>query len=128
MLLKKFIGGPALAAIAITALAACSSTGGNASLNVQAISNYTTTSASSSLDANRSRLGACIAQQAAKQGLEGKSLDSRTIAESCELYEVAYRTSVMAHVRPEWRRPEVLNNTANTATRNLYRTILELFQ
>ncbi|MGI6247754.1 MAG: hypothetical protein ACOYJQ_18635 [Pseudochelatococcus sp.] len=116
-------------AAAVMILAACTSTGGNTSLNSQAITAYAAPQVKSSLGMNRKRLAACIAQQAAKQRMSNAArLDTDAIASACQSYELAYRTSVMAHVRPEWRRPEVLNNTANTSTRNLYTAILELFQ
>lgn len=128
MLFKKMA---VLTAVIITAtgLAACTSTGGNSSLNSQAITAYAAPQAKSSLGTNRKRLAACIAQQAATQRVKNAArLDTSAIASACQTYELAYRTSVMAHVRPEWRRAEVLNNTANSATRNLYAAILELFQ
>lgn len=116
-------------AIVATGLAACTSTGGNTSLNSQAITAYAAPQAKSSLGMNRKRLAACIAQQAAKQRISNAAhLDTSAITSACQSYELAYRTSVMAHVRPEWRRPDALNNTANSATRNLYAAILELFQ
>lgn len=114
--------------IAATGLVACTSTGGNTSLNSQAITAYSAPQAKQSLPKNREVLMACVAHEAAKQRLGGaNTVDASTVAKVCEPYELAYRTSVMAHVRPEWQRPEVLQNTANTATGNLYQTILGRF-
>lgn len=110
-------------------LTGCVATTGNTALNNRAIAAYTASEARTALPANRTRLAACIAHEAALQRRGNVSrLDTGAITANCESYELAYRTSVMAHVRPEWRRPEVLNNTANTTTANLYAEILELFQ
>lgn len=110
-------------------LTGCVATTGNTALNNRAIAAYTASEARAALPANRTRLAACIAHEAALQRRGNVSrLDTGAITANCESYELAYRTSVMAHVRPEWRRPEVLNNTANTTTANLYAEILELFQ
>lgn len=119
----------ALTAALISAvfLTACQTTG-NSSLNPQALAAYSNPQAKQSLAKNREVLMACVAHEAAKQRLEGASkVDAAAVTKICERYELAYRTSVMAHVRPEWQRAEVLQNTANTATRNLYQTILGKF-
>lgn len=127
MMRKSLFLGACLMGIGL--LTGCTATTGNTSLNNRAIAVYTSSEARSGLATNRTRLAACIAHEAALQRRRNVSrLDTGAITSSCESFELAYRTSVMAHVRPEWRRPEVLNNTANTTTANLYAEILELFQ
>jgi len=124
--LKRIVHAAALATTALL-LTACQS-GGNTGLNAQALTTYSNPQAKRALPKNRQLLMACVAHEAAKQRLDGASkVDAAQVAKVCERYELAYRASVMAHVRPEWRRAEVLQNTANTATRDLYQTILRRF-
>jgi hypothetical protein len=108
----------------ITVISGCVSSDGNTDLNSQAI--QIRNSAKSNLAFNDKQLQACIVYSYLLQ-LENR-IDPpsvETIKYACEPQEVKYRASVMANVRPSWQnRTDVLSNTANTATENVYSTVL----
>lgn len=78
-----------------------------------------------SLEVNDRQLQACIIYSYLLQEERGLEPRESIIKFACNDQELNYRAAVMANVRPEWQSLDyVLNNTANTATDRLYRTVL----
>lgn len=110
-------------------IAGCTTTtGGNSALNSKAFDTYQSRSAKSTLASNRKKLVACVTQIAAYQRLNNLAHDITQIEATCSAYETKYRASIMANVRSAWQSDRtVMINSANAATRSLYKLVLERF-
>lgn len=116
----------------VLGLAACSEEGASnpnrPDLNAQAIVLSEEPVSFASLDKNRDNLLLCAMRENARQILSGNLKPTVSqVSAGCLGYELQYRASIMAHVRPEWRSDtRVLKNTANTSTRNVYKAGMEI--
>ncbi len=118
-----------VAIISMTLISGCVSNSGNHALNSRAFELRNAFKGSDSLKQADLKLQACIVGSFLfhlELGIEQPKIS--TIEYACEKQEIEYRAAVMAQVRPAWQSEKnVLINTANTATSNVYKTALERF-
>ena len=112
--------------IGVLGLAACvTPTTGNPNLNERAQELRSSSNFEQDLQNADRQLQACIIYSFLLQ--EERGLDPREsiIRFACEAQELDYRATIMAGVRDEWQSDAfILNNTANTATNNVYQTTI----
>lgn len=110
--------------------ACVSNTAESTAANEAALERWKQPGVKAALPRTRRALVLCAVNESLRQIVEDgtKKPDRAKVQAACQRYEIAYRASVMAQVRSEWQRQEVLINTANAATRNLYGTVERSFR
>lgn len=113
--------------VGMVSISGCVSGEGNPSLNEGAMKIKKNSPTAQAMLVKRDKdLQSCVIVAALYLIDHGKKINNDFISRICEKYEISYRASVMASVRPEWQGIDsVLINTANTATKNLYETALK---
>lgn len=112
--------------VSMAAISGCVTATGNPELNDRARDLRLSSDFEDDLQTTDRQLQACIIYSFLLQEERGLEPRESIIRFACEAQETNYRAAVMSGVRDEWQsQASVLNNTANTATDNVYQTTIK---